>query len=142
MTYSSVDDVLTHKITSLQRCVARARGLRARAGVEFATNHDLQDAAVLNVLRACETAIDLANMWLRRDQLGIPSESREAFAILVRERCILAELGARLQNMVGFRNVAVHQYRTLEPDIVAAVIDSGMDDLVAFAEIVRQSNMN
>lgn len=114
MTRSSVEDVLAQKITSLQRCAARARELRARAGVEFARSYDLQDAAVLNVLRACETAIDLANMWLRRDQLGIPSESREAFAILVRERCIPAELGARLQNMVGFRSVAVHQYRTLE----------------------------
>lgn len=141
MTYSSVEDVLAQKITSLQRCVARARELRARAGVDFVKSYDLQDAAVLNVLRACETAIDLANMWLRRDQLGIPSESREAFAILVREQRIPADLGAKLQNMVGFRNVAVHQYRTLEPDIVAAVIDSGVDDLVAFAEIVRRSNM-
>jgi uncharacterized protein YutE (UPF0331/DUF86 family) len=141
MTYSSIEEVLVQKITSLQRCADRARELRARAGADFAGSYDLQDAAVLNVLRACETAIDLANMWLRRDQLGIPSESREAFAILVRERCIPTDLGARLQNMVGFRNVAVHQYRTLEPAIIAAVIDSGMDDLVAFAEIVRRSNM-
>lgn len=141
MTHSSAEEVLAQKITSLQRCVARARELRRKADVDFATSYDLQDAAVLNVLRACETAIDLANMWLRHDRLGIPSESREAFAILVRERRIASVLGSRLQNMVGFRNVAVHQYRTLEPKIVAAVIDSGLDDLVAFAEIVRQNNM-
>jgi len=139
MTDYPIEDVLIQKITSLQRCVARARDLRRRAGDGFATSFDLQDAAVLNVLRACETSIDLANMLLRQDRLGIPSESREAFGILVREQRIAADLGERLQKMVGFRNVAVHQYRTLEPEIVAAVIDSGLDDLLTFAEVVRRS---
>ena len=139
MTDHPIEDVLIRKITSLQRCVARARDLRRRAGVGFATSFDLQDAAVLNVLRACETSIDLANMLLRQDRLGIPSESREAFGILVREQRIAADLGGRLQKMVGFRNVTVHQYRTLEPEIVAAVIDSGLDDLLTFAEVVRRS---
>ena len=140
MTDHPIEDVLIQKITSLQRCVARARDLRRRAGGGFATSFDLQDAAVLNVLRACETSIDLANMLLRQDRLGIPSESREAFGILVREQRIAADLGERLQKMVGFRNVAVHQYRTLEPAIVAAVIDSGLDDLLTFAEVVRRSS--
>lgn len=93
---------------------------------------------MLNVLRACETSIDLANMLLRQGRLGIPAESREAFGILVRERRIAADLGERMQKMVGFRNVAVHQYRTLEPEVVAAVIDSGLDDLLTFAEVVRR----
>ena len=139
MTADPIEDVLIQKITSLQRCVARARDLRRRAGDEFFTSFDLQDAAVLNVLRACETSIDLANMLLRQGRLGIPAESREAFGILVREQRIAGDLGGRLQKMVGFRNVAVHQYRTLKPEIVAAVIDSGLDDLLTFAEVVRRS---
>lgn len=139
MTDPLIEDVLIQKITSLQRCVARARDFRRRAGEAFATSFEAQDAAVLNVLRACETSIDLANMLLRHDRLGIPSESRETFGILVREQRIAADLGARLQKMVGFRNVAVHQYRTLEPEIVAAVIDFGLDDLLTFAEVVRRS---
>ena len=139
MTDHSIEDVLIQKITSLQRCVARARDLRRRAGDEFCTSFDLQDAAVPNVLRACETSIDLANMLLRQGRLGIPAESREAFGILVREQRIAGDLGGRLQKMVGFRNVAVHQYRTLKPEIVAAVIDSGLDDLLTFAEVVRRS---
>ena len=138
MSSPQLEDVLIQKITALQRCVFRARDLRQRAGAEFSASFDFQDAAVLNVLRACETAIDLANMLLRKDRLGIPSESREAFAILARERCIPADLSERLQKMVGFRNVAVHQYRALDPAIVAAVIDTGLEDLLTFAEMVRK----
>ena len=75
-----MNEVLAQKVTSLQRCVSRAREARADAGADFRTSYNLQDAAVLNVIRACDTAIDLANMLIRRRRLGIPSESRESFA--------------------------------------------------------------
>lgn len=78
-------EVAAQKITSMQRCVARARDALAEAGAEFRTQYNLQDAAVLNVIRACDTAIDLANMVIRKRRLGIPGESRESFGILVRE---------------------------------------------------------
>jgi uncharacterized protein YutE (UPF0331/DUF86 family) len=132
-----MSDVAAQKVTTLQRCVARARQELTAAGTEFAINQTAQDAAILNVLRACETAIDLANMLIRKRRLGIPSESRESFAILTREKIIDAEFGARLQKMVGFRNLAVHRYRELDMKIVEAVIRTNLDDLLAFAENVR-----
>ena len=58
-------DVGVQKITSLQRCVARAREAYAAAGPGVRTNYNLQDAAILNVIRACDAAIDLANMAIR-----------------------------------------------------------------------------
>jgi uncharacterized protein YutE (UPF0331/DUF86 family) len=134
-----MNDVLVQKVTSLQRCVARARDARQRAGDDFSRDFDLQDAAVLNVLRACETAIDLANMLIRQHRLGVPAESRESFDILAREGRIESALADRLKRMVGFRNVAIHQYRELDSDIVLAVIDRDLDELLAFAEIVRNT---
>lgn len=132
-----MNEVLAQKVTSLQRCVARARQAHVEAGADFRTSYNLQDAAVLNVIRACDTAIDLANMLIRRRRLGIPSESRDSFAILSREKAIPADLGERLQKMVGFRNVAVHQYRDLDIAIVETVITRHLDDLLEFAQTVR-----
>ena len=130
-------DVGIQKITSLQRCVARAREAYAAAGTDFRTDYNLQDAAILNVIRACDTAIDLANMAIRRRQLGVPNESRDSFAILVREGIIDPGLGDRLKKMIGFRNLAVHQYRELNLDIVISVILRNLDDLLSFAQVVR-----
>lgn len=130
-------DVGAQKITSLQRCVTRAREAYAAAGTEVRTNYNLQDAAVLNVIRACDAAIDLANMAIRKRRFGIPSESRDSFTTLVRESIIAPDLGDRLKRMVGFRNLAVHQYRELNLDILDAVIRNNLDDLLAFAKAVR-----
>lgn len=132
-----MSEVIAQKITSLQRCVSRAREELARAGDAFATNHTAQDAALLNVIRACETAIDLANMLIRKRRLGIPSETRESFAILTREELLAPDLGDRLKKMVGFRNLAVHRYRELDMKIVIAVIRDRLDDLLQLAATIR-----
>ena len=131
------EETVAQKITSLQRCVSQARVALSTAGSDFKTNYLLQDAAVLNIIRACETALDLANMLIRKRRLGIPSESRESFGILAREQLLERSLGARLQKMVGFRNLAVHRYQDLDLNIVEAVIRKNLDDLLDFAKVVQ-----
>lgn len=131
------DETVAQKITSMQRCVAQAHKMLALAGSNFKTEAIYQDAAVVNIMRACETAIDLANMLIRKKRLGLPNESKESFGILMREKQIDFELGKRLQRMIGFRNLAVHQYTELNLDIVVAVIEKNLDDLIVFAEVVR-----
>jgi uncharacterized protein YutE (UPF0331/DUF86 family) len=76
-------------------------------------------------------------MLIRKKRLGIPTESRESFGILVREHILERGLGDKLQKMVGFGNLAVHRYRDLDLDIVRAVIRKGRDDLLTFARIVQ-----
>jgi len=131
------DETVAQKITSLQRCVAQARAALSAAGPDFRTSYLLQDAAVLNIIRACETALDLAHMLIRKKRLGIPVESRESFGILMREQILEPDLGNKLQKMVGFRNLAVHRYRDLDLDIVQTVIQKNLDDLLAFANVVQ-----
>ena len=132
------EETAAQKITSLQRCVSQARVALSTAGTEFKTNYLLQDAAVLNIIRACETSIDLANMIIRKKRLGIPVESRDSFGILMRESLLDHALGDKLQKMVGFRNLAVHRYRDLDIDIVEAVIQRNLDDLLAFAHVAHR----
>lgn len=130
--------VAAAKIASLVRCVERAREERAEAGDDFRADFTRQDAAILNVLRACEAAVDLANMLIRKRRLGLPSDMRNSFALLQQSSLITPELSERLQSMIGFRNIAVHEYRELDFAIVESVIAGDLDDLLAFAEEIRR----
>ena len=78
-----------------------------------------------------QSAVNFANLspWLVR------FASNE---LLVREKRITVTLGERMMKMVGFRNIAVHQYRRLSPEIVTAVIDSKLDELLEFCDQVRK----
>lgn len=134
-----MNDVGVIKITSLQRCVARANSIWQKARADFRSNYDMQDAAILNILRACELSIDLANMAIRSHQLGIPTDSRESFTILQREGYISGVLAKSLRAMVGFRNLAVHQYHEINFDIVEHILQHEMNDLLEFAQLIRSA---
>lgn len=127
-------DVLENKVQSIHRCIERAREEYRLAGEHFQTDFSHQDAAILNITRACETAIDLANHVIKREKLGFPTTSAESFELLARQGIISLALEAKLRNMVGFRNTAIHEYRKVDIGIVEAIIRTGLDDLVAFTD--------
>lgn len=131
-----MNDIVLNKIQSIQRCIRRAREEYAADPDGFEENFTRQDAAVLNVLRACEQSIDLANHVIKTRKLGIPTSSGESFTLLQAEGAIERELNDRLQKMVGFRNAIVHHYQRMDIAIVRAVISSGLDDLVTFGDRV------
>lgn len=129
-----MDDVVASKTASIQRCVKRAREEHLLAGSAFATDFTRQDAAVLNIVRACELAIDLANHIARKRKLGLPASSRDSFELLHAAGLIDETLEDNLIRMVGFRNVVVHAYQQIDWTIVKTVIERGLGDVLSFAD--------
>lgn len=128
------DNVVVAKAEIIERCIKRAREELA-ASSDFANDYTRQDAAILNVERACEAAIDIMNRILRMQSLGVAASTRDGFERLVAAGVIGRKLADRLMRMVGFRNLAVHQYHKLDIAIVRAVITSSLDDLLEFSAI-------
>jgi len=131
-----MNDIVMDKVQSIQLCIARAREEYNADPDHFDTNYTRQDAAVLNVIRACEQAIDLANHVIKNHQMKIPSSSAESFEILQKQGVIKPELAERLKKMVYFRNLAIHRYQQMDLEIVKSVIVSSLDDLIAFGDRV------
>lgn len=131
-------DVVLAKAESIERCVRRIR--EEYAGEERNLRDDItrQDAILLNLQRACETSIDLGMHLVRVHRLGAPKESRDAFRLLLEAGHLDPELGERMMKMVGFRNIAVHNYRELDLNIVQAIVTERLDDFLELARIAVQ----
>ena len=127
------DDVVINKAATIERCVRRAREEYAKDPASFASDFTRQDAAVLNIQRACEAALDMGQHLIRRERLGVPQSARDVFALLAAGQWLDAALATRLQKMVGFRNIAVHDYQTLQLPITVAVITGHLDDFLDFS---------
>jgi uncharacterized protein YutE (UPF0331/DUF86 family) len=127
------DEVLLSKAESIERCVRRVREEYVGHEDEFEENFTRQDAILLNLQRACEASIDMANRMIRLRRLGYPKESKDSFAILQRAKVLDRPSSLTMQAMVGFRNVAVHQYRELDLAKVRNIIEHRLDDLLAFS---------
>lgn len=130
------DSRLLDKIETVERCVRRAREEYFADPETFQNNFTRQDAAILNVQRACDTCIDIGFILIRTHKLGFPGSTREVFDILTRTGWISGDLLSALKGMVGYRNVALHQYVELSFDITVGVITRGLDDCLAFSRLV------
>ncbi|HEY52224.1 MAG TPA: DUF86 domain-containing protein [Caldilineae bacterium] len=126
-----MDDILLAKAAIIERCLRRVDA-EYQDDPERLEDFTYQDAIVLNLQRACQAAIDMAMHVVARDHLGAPASSAEAFDLLAKAGRIDAELAKRMRGMVGFRNIAVHEYQKLDLAILQAVIEHGGDDFVAF----------
>lgn len=134
-----VDNVLINKAASIEKSIARVREEYQADISSFATNFSRQDAAMLNILRACEAAIDMAQHIVRSQHLGIAQSSRQLFDLLSEANIIDRDVSQVLQNMVGFRNIAVHEYQKIQLDIVVAIIETHLTQLEQFSQrMVRQ----
>lgn len=133
------DDVIINKAAVIERCVARARAEYERDKQGFAQDLTRQDAAVLNILRACEAALDLGQHLIRREKLGAPQGARDVFSLLAAGGWIDAELAVTLKRMVGYRNIAVHDYQTLQLPITIAIIEKHLGDFLDLtAQLIRR----
>ena len=128
------DDVLMNKAATIERCVARAREEFDHDPTTFETNFSRQDAAVMNIQRACEAALDMGNHIIRRERLGLPQSARDVFEILAQAKWIDQALADSLKRMVGFRNIAVHGYQKLLMPITVKVITEHLVEFLQYSE--------
>lgn len=124
------DDVVMQKLASIDRCLRAIRDYVA-GDIGRLREPIVLDAVVLNLQRACEQAIDAACREVSRRELGIPADSADAFTLLERDRVLSPMVADRMRRMVGFRNIAVHEYRRLDPEVVRTVVEHRPEDFRA-----------
>ena len=129
-----VDDVLLNKAATIERCVARVREEYSRDPATFATDFTRQDAAILNIQRACEAALDMGQHLIRRERLGVPQSARDVFALLAQGGWVTPLLAENLKRMVGFRNIAVHDYQALQLPITVSIIQTHLDEFLQYSQ--------
>ncbi|MAE70426.1 MAG: transcriptional regulator [Gemmatimonadetes bacterium] len=125
-------DLVVEKSASIDRCITRIRKVtggdpRALEGL------DVEDICVLNLQRAVQTTIDLASHWVAAENLGVAKTLKETFSLLEQAGRLQPDLAERLRKMVGFRNIAVHDYQKISPQILGKIVRLHLGNLEAFA---------
>jgi uncharacterized protein YutE (UPF0331/DUF86 family) len=130
------DDVVLNKAASIERAVKRAAEEFHKDPASFATDFTRQDAAVLNIQRTCEAALDIGQHLIRKHKLGVPQSSRDVFTLLAGASFIPADLAEQLKKMVGFRNIAVHEYQRLHLPITEHIIQHRLVDFQRYCQLL------
>ena len=130
-------ELIVSKLESIKRCIDRI--LKEYNGDSAnLENITKQDAIVLNIQRACELSIDIGNIIISKENYIIPKISREIFEILKENSIIEDSLSLNMQKMVGFRNIAVHDYKMLNLSIIKSIIENNLEDFRIFIDSISK----
>jgi len=130
-----VKDITLNKVQVIERCMQRIDE-EYDNNDENLKNFTKQDSIILNIQRMCEACIDLGMHYAAEHKLGIPQSSRDIFELLKGQGVISPDLAESLKKMVGFRNIAVHDYQNINIEIVKNIIAQDLKDIKAFASII------
>lgn len=132
-----MNDVVLNKTATIEHSLKRIHEVYEGNPANL-TDFTKQDSIILNIQRACEASIDLAMHIVSNRKLGVPKASRDAFKLLLDAGLIENSLAKTMMSMVGFRNIAVHDYQTLDLEILEAIIEKHIDDFKVFTKVILQ----
>lgn len=134
-------DIVYEKVNNIQNCLQRI--YKTVAGdVRRLDNEDVQDIVTLNLQRAVQLSIDLAAHVVRSKSFGMPQTLKENFQLLFTNHLIDSSLKGKMEGMVGFRNIAVHDYGSINPEILKSIIKNHLTDIEEFYTVLLKKIEN
>jgi len=128
-------DVILAKVSTIQKCLNRIKDVTNLMPGSI-DNMDKQDIFILNLQRAVEAAIDIAAHTVASGGLGLATTIKDNFRLLKKAGIIDDGLLKKMESMVGFRNIAIHDYQTMDVDILKTILKKHLRDLEEFYSVI------
>ena len=80
----------------------------------------------------CQIIIDILNLIIIEQGIRKPESNQEIISILFNNKIISENLASRLDGIVGFRNILVHEYEEIDKKIVYKYLIEKIDDFEIF----------
>ncbi|MGH8548738.1 MAG: type VII toxin-antitoxin system HepT family RNase toxin [Methylococcales bacterium] len=135
--------LIEQKLESLRRALHRVAEKCPMDADVLANDYDTQDIVALNLTRAVQLCVDIGAHLIADNEFPPPDTMGQVFDILNKAGFIDSGLAIRMKKAVGFRNLAVHNYETINWAIVHAIARYGLVDFAEFAQaVVKVLNNN
>ena len=129
------NDVILAKVANIQRCLRRISEVTDN-DPESLDDIDKQDIFVLNLQRAIESTIDISTHIISSEGLGLATTIKDNFKILYESGIIDIESMKKMQAMVGFRNIAVYDYSSIDIEILKSILKNNLKDIEEFYTLI------
>ncbi|MBN2657483.1 MAG: DUF86 domain-containing protein [Spirochaetales bacterium] len=134
-----VNPLISSKVDSLIRCLERIESKKPAQIENLIEDYDLQDIISVNLERAIQISVDIAAIIIAEKGLKTAQTMSSAFKALSDSKIIPEELSLKLQKSVGFRNISVHEYCSIDWEIVFDIIHN---HLVNFRDFIRSVTLS
>lgn len=127
-------DVIAAKIEIIRKTLERIRTNTPNSYEELFEHYDAQDIISLNLERAVQASVDIAAHIIAETELQPAQTMSDSFSCLEKQRIITKETSERMKKAVGFRNISVHNYQSIDWLIVYSICTKHLIDFEDFAK--------
>jgi len=125
-------EVVEQKLESLRRIETKC----PTDAATLVTDIDLQDIVTFNLSRAGQICVDVGAHLIAGMEVPPPDTMGQTFDLLMQEGMLNNGLASSLKKAVGFRNIAVHNYESINWNIVHSIVKHHLADFSEFAKVV------
>ena len=109
---------ITRRLEKLRECLGKLEPLRQRRRDEFDQQPYLRDIVERNLEVAIQCLIDMGNRIISLEDAEKPRDYYDIFLILGNLQVLPPEFARHIAPLAGFRNILVHDYVSVDWDLV------------------------
>lgn len=129
-------EAVEEKLALLDSYVERLTSHQRHELSDFLEDVDLQWVVEHGLQVSIQCVIDVSKSLIRKSGLTCPAHAVDAVELLAHRHIVSRELGETLVSMVRFRNVVVHAYDHVRPDLVHQFLLTRLGDFDQFHQQV------
>lgn len=130
-------EVLRERLALLAEYIADLEAERNISLQDFKREKRIRRYVERTLHLAVESCLDIASHIISGEGLREPMDNKDIFVVLGEAGYLSDSLVKRLVKMAQFRNIIVHDYARLDPEIVWRILKRDVEDLKVFMEEIK-----
>lgn len=125
-------DIIKSKLKLMEEYITTVKKYFPQKSEEFKEMEIIKDGIYKNIENAIEEVIKICSIINTDLKLGIPHNREDIINALIEHNILSEDLGKRIREMKGFRNIITHKYGEIQHDIAFRDISKGFSDFEDF----------
>jgi len=130
--------LITTKLSKLSQYQSFLRELQANTLEDFTSDFKIRGAAERYLQVAIECVVDIGNETISLLQLRRPEWYRDIPYILAEAKIIPKAFAETIASMIGFRNLLVHDYASINLNLVYEFLQTRLPDFENFIKYIAK----
>ncbi len=136
-------DIVNERVARIRKLLLKLKQIRELEEKDFGKDYDKQLIAERSLQIIAQAILDIGNHIIAHHGWGKPESYRQIITLLYQNKALSEGYQNELEGLASLRNILVHDYLSLKPDILYKDISNGISAIEFFIkEIITKYGDN
>ncbi len=130
--------LILRKLAELEEYLGQIREFSSVSAEDYSGDWKTRRIVERTLQIMIELCIDIAGHIISDRRLRVPVSYADTFKSLAEAGLVSPQLSDTMGKMAKFRNIVVHQYETVDIEIVIMILQKHLDDFLVYRDAILQ----